>query len=377
MPNVLMIGGTGIISSEVCAHAVEKGYQVTILNRGFRADFICPEVELLVADVRNSTPEALQEKTGGRHFDVVVDFITYTPEHVRKMLEFVHGHTEQYIFISSATVYADSNGVRYTENSPIGNPRWKYAMNKADCETYLNAHAREYGIPYTIIRPYVTYGKTRFPFQIAPIEYYTIINRMLRGKPIPLYRRGTRCTLTTAAEFAVGAVGLFLNKKAIYQAFHITGECEMTWEEVLTVVAKKIGAEIRVVEIPEEMLRETKLCEGIDVDEILGDKGRSMIFDHTKISGIVPDFLGSTCFDAAIEDTIAYFIDHPKARKNNYVWDGAIDRLISYIPGLEKDFKQRLRYSRYDCQDGVMSALMYFQGRYPLVRRIIGLLHKW
>ena len=95
------------------------------------------------------------------------------------MLDVVSNKCKQYIFISSATVYKEKNNHHYIESDEIGNDKWDYCLEKSECEWYLKNHRETLGCQYSIIRPYVTYGKTRFPFQIAPIEYYTIINRIM------------------------------------------------------------------------------------------------------------------------------------------------------------------------------------------------------
>ena len=100
---VLFVGGTGIISSGAAALAVEKGYQLWLLNRGTRREHIPDGAKSLIADYRNE--EETTQALGDHRFDDVIDFITYVPEQIEQAIRSFSGRTEQYIFISSASAY--------------------------------------------------------------------------------------------------------------------------------------------------------------------------------------------------------------------------------------------------------------------------------
>lgn len=382
MINVLLVGGTGIISSEICALSIQQGYSVTIINRGKRMDFVHPQTKLIIADIRKESVDHLRHKIRTLHFDVVIDFISYTPEHIHKTLEIFQHKCKQLVFVSSATVYSKDN-LRYTEDSQIGNIKWKYASQKANAEKYLSKHSAKYGIAYTIIRPYVTYGKSRIPLQFAPIEYYTIINRMINKKPIAVYGKNVSCTLTTAKNFAVGAVGLFMNKKSYGEAFHITGSCETTWDNAIQTIAKAFRTEAYLLEIPEKLMKEKAEHYGLDSGEILGDKGRNMVFDNTKIRMTVPSFHGETQFNDVAHEISAYFNNNPKARKVNYSWDARMDRLISNLDGIPQELRNKLHLSAYKNVCSFKEKLLYIINRYGLffyllksIKSIIKLFHE-
>lgn len=323
---VLLIGGSGIISSEICNLSIERGMDVTILNRGKRKNLINPKARLIVGDIRNESEDALRNKVSGLQYDVIVDFLTYNVDQLKRNLRIFDGLYTQYIFVSSATSYSEKEtGSRYKEEDELGNNKWKYAFDKSECEKYLN-NIKSNTSFYTIIRPYVTYGKTRVPFQIVPIQYYTIINRIINDKPVILCDGEVKCTLTNSKDFAIATVGLFLNKMSYGHAFNITSDCEMTWEEVADVLFEKLGKEKNIIKIPYEFLKEIKYP-GFDIEELEGDKVRNMIFDNSKIKETVPEFKGGRPFSEAIDETLKFYNDDNN-KVINYIWDARVDRII-------------------------------------------------
>ena len=117
-------------------------------------------------------------------FDVVVDWIAFTPEQIERDLELFRGRTRQYIFISSASAYQKpSTDYLITESTPLGNPFWDYSRNKIACEERLLRAWREEGFPVTIVRPSLTYGETQIPLAMNSwAKSFTVIDRMRRGE---------------------------------------------------------------------------------------------------------------------------------------------------------------------------------------------------
>lgn len=323
--NILMFGGSGIISSEICKLAVNRNYIVTIFNRGRRKEEINPNANLVIGDLLNEDINLIRKKLAP-YYDVIIDFVSRNPSQLKKTLDISKDRCEQFIFISSATVYnATEMKKPYQEKDAFGDSDWNYAHLKAECEKYLSK--QKLPCKYTIIRPYVTYGHTRIPLQIAPLEYYTILNRIKRNKPVAICGNDTKCTLTNATDFAVAACGLFLNPKAYGETFHITGDYVTTWEHVINCIASSVKKDVNIIDIPKEFLRSHKNEFGIEVDEILYDKGRDMIFDNSKIKSVVPEFKQFRSLEQSMGEILAYF-DDPKHQVVNYFWDAGCDRMI-------------------------------------------------
>lgn len=327
---VLLMGGSGIISSEICNLAINNGCDVTIMNRGLRKEKMNPLAKSIICDLKNESVNNITRKLDPAGYDVIIDFVSYYREQLQKMLSIVDGRCKQFIFISSATAYiSKSDGTKYTENDAIGNTGWQYATEKANCEKLIRESANRYSFNYTIIRPYITYGETRIPYQVVPLSYYTLINRIVNNKPIPLFGKKVYSTLTTAEDFAVGAVGLFLNPNAYGQAFHITGECETTWEEVLITIAHLLEKEPIIVRLDTKELEPGTRKLGFDVEEIVCDKARNMLFDNQKIKSVVPEFEGKTRIEEALVKSIDYFKNNKSKQIVDYAWDARIDAFLS------------------------------------------------
>jgi nucleoside-diphosphate-sugar epimerase len=184
---VLFIGGSGVISSACSQVAVDSGIELFVLNRGRSASRLLPPgVTMLRGDIRE--PRSVRDEIKDLEFDAVADWVAFTPEHVRTDIELFRGRTGQYVFISSASAYQTPPArVPVTESTPLRNPYWRYSRDKIACEDVLVAAYREQGFPATIVRPSHTYDKTTVPFDGG----WTVLGRMLAGKPVIVHGDGT------------------------------------------------------------------------------------------------------------------------------------------------------------------------------------------
>jgi nucleoside-diphosphate-sugar epimerase len=184
---VLFIGGTGIISSACAPRALAAGHDVTVLNRGSSSIRPAPaDVEVLRADIRDSA--SVRAAVGDREFDVVVNFVAFTPDHVQSDVDMFGARTGQYVFISSASAYqTPPRRVPVTESTPLHNPYWQYSRDKIACEELLLRAYRDNDFPMTIVRPSHTYDRTSLPIDGG----WTQIDRMRRGRPVVVHGDGT------------------------------------------------------------------------------------------------------------------------------------------------------------------------------------------
>ena len=115
------------------------------------------------------------------------------------------------------------------ESTPLRNPFWQYSRDKIACEELLVAAYREAGFPATIVRPSHTYDRTLVPFDGG----WTVIGRMRQGKPIVVHGDGTSLwTLTHHQDFAQGFVPLLGHPRTLGDAFHITSDDVLTWNQI-------------------------------------------------------------------------------------------------------------------------------------------------
>src|SRR6266403_5813763 len=223
--NVLFIGGTGIVSSACTRLALRRGIKLTLLRRGQRAADWLAGAETVQADINN--PSAVAQALRGRQFDVVVNFIAFTPADIERDLELFRGRTGQYIFIGSASAYQKpATNYLITESTPLANPHWDYSRDKIACEERLLKAYREEGFPITIVRPSLTYGENLVPLVINSWQRsYTVVDRMLRGQKVIVPGDGASLwVITHNTDFAKGLVGLLAREQTIGHAFHITSD---------------------------------------------------------------------------------------------------------------------------------------------------------
>ncbi len=321
----LIIGGTGTISTAVTARALETGFDVTILNRGNQKD-VPESVRQLHADVRDRA--AMEAVLKNERFDVVCDYLTFTPEQARQSIELFAGKTNQYLFISSASVYQKPPAhYRITESTPLSNPYWEYARQKIACEMCFNEAYRTEGFPVTIVRPTYTYGDSSIPWVLnSRTMRYSLIHRIKAHKPIVIPGDGTSFwTMTHNTDFAKGFVGLMGNSQSVGHAFHITSDEALTWDAYLHIIADAVGEKVQIVHIATDALVK-RLPE--ERGPLTGDKAQTAIFDNTKIKTFVPGFAATVPFEIGIRKTLAWYEVHPERLGYDLEWDAVMDELV-------------------------------------------------
>ena len=323
---VLFIGGTGNISSSVSALAVRKGIDLYHVNRGNRPTI--EGVKNIIADINNI--DQIQKALAGHTWDVVVNWVAFSPEDIQRDIQLFEGKTAQYIYISSASVY-QKPAVNYiiTESTPLKNPYWEYSRNKIACEDLLMKVYRERDFPMTIVRPSHTYS-TVIPITLGGWNEYTTVDRIKKGLPIVVQGDGTSLwTETHADDFAKGFVGLLANQHAIGEAFHITSDEVLSWNQIYQSLAHAVGCEAKIVHISSEAICSYAENNNFPSERgsLLGDKAYSAVFDNTKIKRFVPDYVATIPFSEGIKRTISWF----EADKSRMMVSGETNRFLDEL----------------------------------------------
>lgn len=348
---VLIIGGSGILSSAVVDGCLDKGYEVTMMNRGSNSAYINPKARLIVCDARNA--EQVHEKTSGVHFDVVVDFIVYKLEQLETSLSLFGNIADQYVFISSAQVYNTNLTKVLEETDETPQPLWSYSVNKDICEKYLRTYCQERHINYTIIRPGVNYDNRRIPYGMYPEigKHWTMVARILSGKPIITWNKGrNRLNLTRVEDFAKGVVGILGNKKAYNESFNVCGDYVYSWQQVLNVLGENIEKPVTTIDVPlEDYAKELKPG---DREMLLGGRACDLVCSNEKLKSIVPDYRSEIDLKEGISKTIEWYRANNYYQGFDYRWDAEQDRIIKKI-GNKKYKRGYVAYST----EGSLAAL--------------------
>ncbi|MCB2413045.1 NAD-dependent epimerase/dehydratase family protein [Demequina sp. TTPB684] len=347
---VLFLGGTGLISSAVSPLVVERGHQLTLVTRGTSAKAGVPAgASTIVVDIHDTEEFRAAIKRdvakNGR-YDVVVQWIGFSPDHVSDDIDTFDGITDQYVFISSASAYATppEHYIVREDSTPLYNPYWQYSRDKAEAERRLRVAYGERGFPFTVVRPSHTYGYADVPMAINSwVHPWTMVDRLLNGKTIITPGDGSSLwTLTDHRDFAYAFTGLLGHQGAIGEEFHITSDDVLSWNQVHAIVAGAVGVgpeqlHDQTLFIPSELLArfDREAFEG----PLLGDKAHAGIFDNSKVRSLVPDYAPQHHFEQSIHESIAWFMDDPARRTidsdADALWDTVSER---YLRGVDAMF---------------------------------------
>jgi len=325
---ILFIGGTGLISSACSELAVAGGHELFILNRSTSTKYPVPGgATLLTGDVHAGGSQ-LSGLLAAHRFDAVVDWIAYTPQDIERDIALFRGRTGQFVFISSASAYQKPpKNYLITEDTPLENPFWEYSRNKIACEERLMQVYRDEKFPVTIVRPSHTYGPSQIPFCVSSWTHpWTVIDRMKRGQKVIVPGDGTSLwVLTWNADFARGFTGLLGNDQAIGEAFQITSDEVLSWNQIHLEAYRALGLEPNMIHIPSDALAR---FDGNFTGTLIGDKINSVVFDNSKIKRFVPDYQCEVGWAEGLRRAIAWHESHPEFQTidagANALWDGII-----------------------------------------------------
>ncbi len=323
---ILFIGGSGVISRAATQQALAAGHELWLLNRGQHPPVDGPRT--IIADMNDL--EGVRSALRGHTWDVVVQWIAFKPQDIRRDIELFRDTARQYFFISSASVYQKPLAhYLITESTPRANPHWEYSRLKIACEQELEAAHQATGFPGVIIRPSLTYGDDQIPLVLnAWPKPWTAIDRLRRGAPLIIPGDGTSLwTITHNTDFAAGLIGLFGNPATHGHAFQITSDEALTWNQIFALTAQAAGVTApRFVHIPSDFI--ISCVPGVE-GTLLGDKAVSAVFDNTKLKRFVPGYAAKTPFALGIRRTVAWFEADPARQQIDHELNQRWDRLVS------------------------------------------------
>lgn len=327
----LFIGGTGTISTAITKALKNTDWELYLLNRGTRNDSVDGSFKSIkVKDVNNE--EEAKKALEGMTFDCVCDFICFTPEQFERDFRLFNGKVKQYMCISSASAYEKPcRDYRITEGTALANPYWEYSRNKIAIEEHMMKRYREDGFPVTIIRPSHTYDERNVPLGVHGDKgSWQVIKRMLEGKPVIIHGDGTSLwTMTRNTDFAKGFIGLMGNPHAIGEAFQITCDETLTWNQIYQCVADALGTELKPYYVSSDFLDK---CGSYDFrGSLIGDKANSVVFDNTKLKNAVPGFRPDIQFKDGIRETVNYVLSHKECQTEDPEFDAWCDRVIAEL----------------------------------------------
>lgn len=335
----LFVGGSGTISLSIVRRLMDLGWEVWTLNRGNRKDEVPEGVKEIFMDVNDE--EGVRRALDGLYFDTVASFIVFDERDARRDIRLFGDKTDQYIFISSASAYQKPlHSPFITEETPLENPYWEYSRNKKAAEEVFFNEYRNTGFPITVVRPSHTYDDRKFPVAIHGKKgSWQVVKRMLEGKKILVPGDGLSFwTLTWCEDFALGFTGLMGRKETIGEAYQITGNDRLTWNEILSTIAEAVSGEYRPCFVPSSLLGKVGAKYGYDfTGELLGDKANNVIFVNTKLRALVPEMVTKTSFKEGAKRAAERILSDKSLQVEDPEFDEFSDRVVKAMERVEDE----------------------------------------
>lgn len=327
---ILLIGGTGIISTAVSKALLEQGHELWLVNRGNQNHLLPNGAKFITADINDIN--YVSAKLPAVKFDCVADFVAQKPEHILRDYQLFKDKTKQYIFISSSCIYQKPlSHYEVTESTPLYNPYWDYAQNKIACENKLMEIYQTTGFPITIIRPGHTYDNKWLPLAISGWHgCYSVIKRMLAGKPTIIPGDGTSLwTVTHNSDFARAFLGIAGNPLAIGEAVNISSDEVLTWNQIYGTIADALDVKLSPFYVSSLFLHQAgpydfKCC-------LIGERAQSIVYRNDKLKRLVPDFRPQVPFRDGIRTSLQFLLSHPEYQEEDPVFENWCDALVESL----------------------------------------------
>ncbi len=251
---ILIIGGTGLISTAVSRYLLADGHDLTLYNRGETPSRVSGDYRTIKGD-RNDFATFKSQMAEAGPFDCVIDMICFRPEQAESDIRAFKGRTGQLIFTSTVDVYTKPPAKFPVVESMERHALSDYGRDKAKCEDLFMAADRAGDFPVTIIRPASTYGEGGLIIHTFGWATY-FLDRLRKGKPVIIHGDGealwVSCHVDDVGRAFANAAG---NEKAFGKAYHVTGEQWQTWNQYHQRLAEAIGApEPSIIHIPADIL---------------------------------------------------------------------------------------------------------------------------
>lgn len=330
---ILIIGGTGTISSPITRLlSLDQNVELHVLNRGNKE---LPKGAIQqIGDFNNLE---VMKKLANNNYDVVINFLVFTPVQAQQEIEIFTNKVKQYIFISTVATYNHDTAVQIDESHEQFNQNSKYGQGKAACEKLF----LESELPVTIVRPSQTYNEDRIPLSIKGKNCYSVIDRILNDQPVIIHGDGkSTWQCTNSEDFAKAFVSLIGQEKSIGQAYHIINEEIVNWDIIYNYLYELLNKKPNIIHLPTDLLAKSNTYR---LDEtILGDKQYSVVYNSNKIREFTPDFN----FEISIKDGLELYLNFLEKNPNKKIvdedfnqWcDNLIDKYHSFLETIKNSY---------------------------------------
>jgi nucleoside-diphosphate-sugar epimerase len=308
--NVLIIGGTGLISTGIVKALQERGAEITVFNRGRTDDRLGGGVRRLGGDRREfSAFESAMAAAGP--WDVVIDMICFRPDEAESDLRAFVGRCGHFIFCSTVCTYGNTQTILPTSESTPQAPVSDYGRGKLACEQlFLLAHAAG-KFPITIIRPSHTFGPGGGIINNLNTDP-AFLARLRAGRPVIVSGDGHGLWQSAYADdVGRGFAHAAANPRCFGEAYNAVADEVVTWDQYVQRTAAAIGAPApRLVHLPTDFLLAVDPQRYVLLNEIFRFHG---VYANAKLKRDVPEFRLATPFEEGVRRTVAWLDRHRPA----------------------------------------------------------------
>lgn len=348
MKNILVLGGTGAMGAHLVQIIAERGDKVSVTSRSSRPS--SANIEYVQG---NAKEDSFLAPLLAHKWDAIIDFMVYsTPVFQQRAPRYLEA-TDQYIFLSSARVYADSSQPIIEESPRLLDSSEdqvflatdEYSLAKARQEDILHQSGSK---NWTIIRPYITYSEQRL--QLGVLEKEGWLYRAMKGRTIVFSEDvATKLTtLTYGLDVAEAMAAILGEPRTLGETYQITQRNAVTWFDVLQVylgvLEKHLGKRPKVLLLG---LSEFSRCKPADY-QIRYDRLFDRVFDSSKISDFV-DLKKFRPLEQGLSRCLEEFLEKPKFLAIDWRSEAIKDQFSGEVTGLKEidHWKQKVKYLLY------------------------------
>lgn len=343
---VLVLGGTGAMGVHLVRYLADAGHDVHVTSRSRNGRK--GNINFIQGNAHESV---FLNRILNEHWDGIVDFMVYSTEQFKARYEQLLKSTSHYLYLSSSRVYANSD-VPLTENSPrlldtCNDQSYlatdEYALTKARQEDIL------FNSPYknwTIIRPYITYDTERL--QLGVLEKEDWLYRAVHGRSVVLAKEilTAQTTMTSGRDVAKAMAALLGNVSAQGEAFHITTDENISWQQVANIYKETLQAQEIELNIVEQNTADF-LVWRTGKYQVIYDRLYNRVFDNSKIK----QFINTSEFtspEIGLKECLNEFLSSKPYRFKTPNWqeEALKDRLTQETTPLSEisGTKQKIKY---------------------------------
>lgn len=324
---ILILGGTGAMGFHLVQLLSNDSMDVYVTSRTARS----PQKNVKYIH-GNAHDIAFLKNLLKQRWDTIVDFMVYDTLSFKARVNILLKATHQYIFLSSARTYADSESP-ITETSPrlldiSSDSEYletdEYALTKARQEDILRNSGYN---NWTIIRPYITYSENRL--QLGVLEKEEWLYRALHGRTIIFAQElmSKQTTLTYGLDVAKGIQAIIGKMIAIGETYHITAQESITWNEVLSIYLDVLHTYLGYR--PKVLLKDVEqfslLKPGYGKYQLYYDRMYNRVFNNTKIAKYV-DINKFTKIETGLKKCLEDFLKSPSFTAINWEIEALRDK---------------------------------------------------